>query len=95
MKQRIESGARKERCDDPPVAGKERSRCVTMRCGDPPDAGWSWVVLLASFLSITITDGIVFSSGVFLPRIMENFQTNKAVTSWAISLLWSGSCCVG
>lgn len=63
------------------------SRCLNANGRSPPDHGWSWVVLAASFLNIIITDGICFTFGVFLPEIMNSFQSSKGVTSWAMSLV--------
>lgn len=47
----------------------------------PRDGGWGWVVLLASFSSVTILDGLVFSYGALLTDIAEDFKVNTALVA--------------
>lgn len=44
----------------------------------PPDGGYGWVVLVLSFLTQLIVDGIVFSIGILLPFISEEFNVSSA-----------------
>ncbi|XP_034476018.1 uncharacterized protein LOC117783002 [Drosophila innubila] len=44
----------------------------------PPDGGYGWVVLCLSFLAQLIVDGIVFSIGILLPFISEEFNVSSA-----------------
>lgn len=53
----------------------------------PPDGGWGWVIVLASFLCNMIVDGIIFSFGTFLPEIADNFSVNKTQVSLVGSLM--------
>ena len=52
----------------------------------PPDGGWGWIVVLASFLCNVIVDGIIFSFGVLFPKILREFNTSKGTTAWIGSL---------
>ena len=47
-----------------------------------PDQGWSWVVLVAAFLSNVTFDGIIFSFGVLYLELLEEFGKSKSTTSW-------------
>ncbi|XP_028157818.1 monocarboxylate transporter 14-like [Ostrinia furnacalis] len=48
----------------------------------PPDGGFGWVVVFASFLVNLIADGITFSFGVFFPHFLEYFGEGKGKTAW-------------
>lgn len=47
----------------------------------PPDGGWGWVVMIASFCSNVIVDGIVMSSSMFKESIEKEFGASKAAVS--------------
>ncbi|KAG1680874.1 Monocarboxylate transporter 12 [Nymphon striatum] len=53
----------------------------------PPDGGWGWVIVAASFISNVIVDGISYSFGVFLPEFVSYFGSSKAKAAWIGSLL--------
>ncbi|XP_029177421.1 monocarboxylate transporter 7 isoform X5 [Nylanderia fulva] len=44
----------------------------------PPDGGWGWVIVAASFMCNFFVDGIIFSFGVFLNDIADAFSVSKA-----------------
>lgn len=52
----------------------------------PPDGGWGWVVVFASFLINMIADGITFSFGVIYVEFLSYFGEGKAKTAWIGSL---------
>lgn len=52
----------------------------------PPDGGWGWVVVFASFMVNLIADGITFSFGVFYPHFLEYFGEGKGKTAWIASI---------
>lgn len=51
-----------------------------------PDGGYGWVVLLASFLISFIIDGVMYSFGLVLTRIREEFGVTEEKTNWLSSL---------
>lgn len=53
----------------------------------PPDGGWGWVVVFASFMCNLIVDGIIFSFGTFLESIAEEFHVTKADVTLIGSLM--------
>ena len=55
---------------------------------EAPDGGYGWVVVLASFLSNAVVDGIIFSIGeTILPIWEKEFQSSTTTVSIATSLL--------
>ncbi|GFG36188.1 hypothetical protein Cfor_06406 [Coptotermes formosanus] len=53
----------------------------------PPDGGWGWVIVAASFFCNLIVDGIIFAFGMFLSDISQAFDESKAKVSIIGSLL--------
>lgn len=53
----------------------------------PPDSGWAWVVMFASFLCCTVIDGIVFCSGLIQEYIIVDFNVSKGYLAFVSSLL--------
>ncbi|XP_067629848.1 monocarboxylate transporter 3 isoform X2 [Eurosta solidaginis] len=53
----------------------------------PPDSGWAWVVMFASFLCCTILDGIVFCSGQIQKSLIAEFQVSDGYAAFVTSLL--------
>uniref|UniRef100_A0AC34GQ21 Major facilitator superfamily (MFS) profile domain-containing protein n=1 Tax=Panagrolaimus sp. ES5 TaxID=591445 RepID=A0AC34GQ21_9BILA len=54
----------------------------------PPDGGYGWVVVLASFFANAVVDGVIFSIGeTILPIWEKEFKANTATVSIATSLL--------
>ncbi|EFA08184.1 monocarboxylate transporter 12 [Tribolium castaneum] len=52
----------------------------------PPDGGWGWVVVVASFVVNLIADGITFSFGVIFVEFLKYFGQNRGTTAWIGSL---------
>ncbi|XP_068992054.1 monocarboxylate transporter 14 isoform X5 [Neodiprion pinetum] len=52
----------------------------------PPDGGWGWVIVAASFMCNLVVDGIIFSFGVFLVHICEELSVSKAQVALVGSL---------
>ncbi|XP_066259898.1 monocarboxylate transporter 12-like isoform X1 [Euwallacea similis] len=48
----------------------------------PPDGGWGWVVVAASFMVNLIADGITFSFGVIFVEFLNYFGENRGTTAW-------------
>merc|ERR1711971_729894 len=53
----------------------------------PPDGGWGWVVVFASFMCNLILDGIAYTFGVLLQKLVVHYDSNRATVSWVGSLL--------
>ena len=53
----------------------------------PPDGGWGWVIMLASFMCNVIVDGVCFSFGIFYLEFLAYYGESKSKTSWVGSVL--------
>ncbi|XP_016973674.1 monocarboxylate transporter 12 [Drosophila rhopaloa] len=53
----------------------------------PPDSGWAWVVMVASFLCCTVIDGIVFCSSMISEPLIEQFGVGRSYVGFVSSLL--------
>ncbi|CAB3367154.1 Hypothetical predicted protein [Cloeon dipterum] len=53
----------------------------------PPDGGWGWVIVAASFFCNFVVDGIIFSFGMYKKHIIEEFGETEARTALVGSLL--------
>ncbi|KAJ8674039.1 hypothetical protein QAD02_005301 [Eretmocerus hayati] len=53
----------------------------------PPDGGYGWVIVFASFMCNMIVDGIAYTFGMFLNDFVVYFNSSAATVSWAGSLL--------
>ena len=47
----------------------------------PPDGGWGWVVVFASFMINAIVDGLCFSFGIIMPEFVYHFNLNRTSES--------------
>ncbi|XP_076687098.1 monocarboxylate transporter 5-like isoform X3 [Andrena cerasifolii] len=61
----------------------------------PPDGGWGWFVVLASFLIHVITDGVTYSFGLFYLELLYYFEDGKGATAWIASILVGVTLCSG
>ncbi len=55
----------------------------------PPDGGWGWVVVFASFMINLISDGVSLSFGVIFMELVDYFGESKSKTAWVGSLFLS------
>lgn len=53
----------------------------------PPDGGYGWVIVFASFMCNMIVDGIAYTFGVFLGEFVLFFGEGKGKVAWVGSLL--------
>lgn len=67
------------------MTGDEEALAVMVTV--PPDGGWGWVVVAASFVANFIVDGILYCYGDFLPVIKNDFHETSAKVSIPGSLL--------
>ncbi|XP_065225825.1 monocarboxylate transporter 5-like [Planococcus citri] len=70
--------------------GKLPTATVPTHVAVPPDGGWGWVVVAASFCCNLIVDGIIYSFSMFLKEITTTFGESEAKVALIGSLL-SGS----
>lgn len=61
----------------------------------PPDGGYGWVIVFASFMCNLIVDGIAYTFGIFLPKIVDSYGETKGKTAWVGSLLAGMYLCAG
>ncbi|XP_015510230.1 monocarboxylate transporter 9 isoform X2 [Neodiprion pinetum] len=65
----------------------EGSLCEYHDIPPPPDGGYGWVVVFASFMCNMIVDGIAYTFGVFLNEFVNYYGEGKGRTAWVGSLL--------
>lgn len=53
----------------------------------PPDGGYGWVIVFASFMCNMIVDGIAYTFGIFLGDFVSYFGEGKGKVAWVGSLL--------
>ncbi|KAJ8911075.1 hypothetical protein NQ315_015247, partial [Exocentrus adspersus] len=66
---------------------EEEDYCDYHDLPPPPDGGYGWVVVFASFMCNMIVDGIAYTFGVFLSEMVEYYHETKGKTAWVGSLL--------
>ncbi|XP_015912580.1 monocarboxylate transporter 9 isoform X2 [Parasteatoda tepidariorum] len=54
---------------------------------EPPDGGYGWVIVAASFLSNMIVDGIAYTFGIFFTEFVRHYDVPKGKVAWVGSLL--------
>ena len=45
----------------------------------PPDGGWGWVIVGASFLCNVVGDGVGYTVGLLMPQLIEHFDSDRLV----------------
>ncbi|XP_063607422.1 monocarboxylate transporter 12-like isoform X2 [Penaeus indicus] len=65
--------------------GDERQEVKTMPT--PPDGGWGWVVVFASFMIHVFADGFTYTFGIYFVHLLQYYQSTAAATSWIASIL--------
>jgi len=53
----------------------------------PPDGGWGWAVVAASFICNLIVDGVCYTFGIFLGELVDYFEASKGKTALAGSMV--------
>lgn len=62
---------------------------------DPPDGGWGWVVVFASFMIHVIADGVTYTFGIFYVEFLEYYKESKGTTAWVASIMVGTTYCIG
>ncbi|CAN8003264.1 unnamed protein product, partial [Ixodes hexagonus] len=73
----------------PSSSSSSASSDVKVRRTSPPDGGWGWVVVFASFMINMIADGVAMSFGLLFIDLIEYFDEGKGKTAWVGSLFLS------
>lgn len=66
--------------------GQESQKIVEKEPKCRSDSCWSWLVCVASTIIVIIVSGIMYSFGLLLPPLMENFGASRQSTAWIGSL---------
>ncbi|XP_065568498.1 monocarboxylate transporter 5-like isoform X2 [Artemia franciscana] len=53
----------------------------------PPDGGWGWVIVVASFFCNLVVDGIIFSFGMIMSHLVVHFDESRSKVALVGSLL--------
>jgi len=53
----------------------------------PPDGGWGWVIVFASFMIHVIADGVAYTFGLFFVEVSSHLGASKSATSWIASIM--------
>lgn len=69
----------------PMVSIKEETESLTSI--SPPDGGWGWMVVFASFMIHIVADGITYSFGIFLVALIDEFDADRSTVSLIPSIL--------
>lgn len=72
---------------DSTEAGSDSKTSLHVPAPAPPDGGWGWVVVFASFMIHIIADGVTFSIGIFFVEFLEYFHGTTSQTAWISSIL--------
>ena len=58
----------------------------------PPDGGWGWVIVAASFLCNFVLDGIAYSFGIMLVPLVKYFGATRSQVKTAEAII--GGCVI-
>ena len=69
--------------DNENLLNKSSSKPLNDDYASPPDGGWGWVVVAASFFCLCVLDGISYTFGMFLAPLMEDMECGRGGVSAA------------
>lgn len=52
----------------------------------PPDGGYGWVIVAASFVVLMLCGGVVYSIGILYTALIDEFDSSYGVTAWVGSV---------
>jgi len=52
-----------------------------------PDGGWGWMVVVATFVSNLIVDGVAYTFGIIMPELINYFESSKGKTALVGSMV--------
>lgn len=62
---------------------------------DPPDGGYGWCIVAVAFLVSVLSDGCLYSFGIYMPIYISIFNSQPATVSWIGSFGSGASCLLG
>lgn len=81
-----------------PISPLAQSKPQQLKKFVPPDGGYGWVVVFASFLIQAITGSVGYIHGMMYPEFLRTFEAGVVTTSWVSSIqvaVWfTGSRCI-
>lgn len=73
------------------LTDSEEENALRPELPPPPDGGYGWVIVVASFFCNMVVDGITYTFGVFLTQFVDYFGEGKGKVAWVGSIL-TGMC---
>nr|XP_023029542.1 monocarboxylate transporter 7-like isoform X1 [Leptinotarsa decemlineata] len=61
----------------------------------PPDGGYGWVIVIASFICNMVVDGVSYCFGIFKDDLMEYYGESSGKVAWVGSILTGVTMCSG
>lgn len=74
---------------EPVIIKKVSSTERRIKLGNNPkdiDRGWSWVVLVAAFLTTVIVYGHITNSSIYFIIFLNTYNHSRSYTSWIITI---------
>jgi len=71
----------------PPLVAIKEEETESITSVSPPDGGWGWWVVFASFMIHIVADGITYSFGIFLVALIDKFNADRGYASLIPSIL--------
>merc|ERR1719336_1298945 len=71
----------------PPLIPIKEEETESIASVSPPDGGWGWWVVFASFMIHIVADGITYSFGIFLVALIDEFNADRGYASLIPSIL--------
>jgi len=71
----------------PPLIPIKEEETESIASVSPPDGGWGWWVVFASFMIHIVADGITYSFGIFLVALIDKFNADRGYASLIPSIL--------
>jgi len=80
-------GEKAEERQKPKMVAIKEEETESITSVSPPDGGWGWWVVFASFMIHIVADGITYSFGIFLVALIDKFNADRGYASLIPSIL--------